>query len=241
MNSDIHDIITASYIACAGPYQAQWYTERAKSQGIATNIIITGLPQYDRLANANRDRDHACRIMNINPKQPVVTYAASWRQDTSLLGCYDGDNEAFMLFLAAAKQLPDVQFVVRTHPNASNVDWHIQQIKESSIPMLVLPGVHLDTNLNATDMLISYGPSNIILEAACVPDIRLAIIGDPAGFPGDSEVVKLPMDADSIAATIQSELSNETCDMSQFVLKYMGPNDGKARHRIVQLVKELVP
>jgi hypothetical protein len=98
----------------------------------------------------------------------------------------------------------------------------------------------LDTNLNATDILISYGPSNIVLEAACVPGVRLAIIGTSDGFSEDPEVIKLPVDADAVAMAIADVLGQEPPDYSKFITKYLGYNDGKARVRITNLVKELL-
>jgi len=240
VNSDIHDVITAANLAVAGPYQADWYITRAKEQQIKVEIRATGLPQFDRLAGANRDRAHACRLLNLDQQKPIVAYCSSWRQDTNLLGCYDGIEETFAAFLSAAQQLSDVQFVVSTHPRAGNFDWHVKQIKESGVPIVALPGVHFDTLLNAADLLISYGPSNVILEAACVPDVRLAVVGGGGGFDDDQEVSKMQPTVDGIAGGIVDSLAVNTLDRSKFAYKYAGPIDGLSVVRIYNWCKELL-
>lgn len=237
--TDIHDMISSSHIAVSGPYQAKWYAERAKLQHVKPGIVVTGLPQFDRLARPRMDRAQSHYLLKLDPKRPVITYMSSWRQDTNLLGCTDVVDEGYRAFLAAAAQLgPSYQYVIKLHYRAGEQShqWHMALAKESGVP-LVIDTQHIDVVLNSSDMYISIGPSNAILEAAMVGTARVAAIN---GFYYDNEVLKIEPNPDSIAAAIRTAIVQPVPDYSQFLSKYTAFRDGQNTARIVQLALDLV-
>ena len=167
--TDVHDIVTATHLAAAGPYQRAWYEERGMKP---ENVRETGLPQFDHFPVHERTR--ARRLLKIDLARPVIAYATSWRQDTNLLGCHDGIEEWYRHFIEAIKLLPGVQVIIKTHPSATqeNLQFHANIAKENGVHCIITP-IHLEIVLSAADMLIAYGPSNILLEGTFVPELRL--------------------------------------------------------------------
>ena len=234
--TDVHDLITASVIACAGPYQQSWYIERG---AYPQTTLITGLPQFDRLANPQPNHKRAARLLGLDATKPIVVYKSSWRQDTNLLGCHDGVEETYLAFLAATKQLPsDLQFLVSCHPRGNNTKQHIELAEKANVNCLVTQE-HLDVIMNAADVFLCYGPSNVILECATLGTAHLVIINDDMAFPQDPEIVKIPVDSTTIAQTIQQCLTSSLPDYNAFVTKYLGPLDGRASERIAALIRQI--
>ena len=233
--TDVHDLITASIIACAGPYQQQWYIERG---AYPQTTIITGLPQFDRLANPQPNRERACKLLNLDPRRPVVVYKSSWRQDTNLAGCHDGVEETYAAFLAMTKLVPDVQYLVSCHPRGNNLKWHLDQAQAANVSLSITQE-HLDVILNAADILLCYGPSNVMLEMATLNSGHLVCINDKAAFPNDPEIIKCPADAEQMAKVVQTCLTSSLPDYRNLVYKYLGPQDGHNTERIAALIRQV--
>lgn len=235
VGTDIHDLITASHIAVAGSYQHDWFIERKVD---TSAMRITGLPQFDRLAATHISHDRACRLLKMDTSRPVVVYMGSWRQDTNLLGCTDVLEEAYAAFLGAAKQLPELQYIVKCHPRGQNVEDHVKKADEAGIRCAVTDQ-HLDVILNAADTIVNVGTSNVILEAAYMQPVPMICLGGGA-FPNDPEITKVAtVTTDSVAQAIRDSLTTGAPDMHGFVTKYLGNVDGKASERIVEWAKEL--
>ncbi len=233
--SDVHDLITASHIVCAGPYQQQWYRERGATDN---QLIATGLPQFDRLAKPSLPREQAVRLLNYDPVLPVIAYMSSWRQDTNLLGCHSGVEEAYLEFLAAAKQLPELQYVIKCHPNGNNVEWHVAEAEKLGV-RCVVTAEHLDVVLAAADVILAYGASNVILEAAVVGRAALAVIADTTAFPNDAQITKLPATSAVLTDWLQAALTAPPTNYTQLVAKYLGYLDGNAYQRIAKVCEVL--
>ena len=236
--TDVHDLISASYLAAAGPYQRGWYEERG---AVPDNIRETGLPQYDKWAMIKFGHEQARAILKAERLRPLIVYASSWRQDTNLLGCHDGVEESYRAFLQAACSIGGAQFLVKTHPNGRNDDWHLEQAKAAGISCMVT-SMHLEVVLAAADVVVAYGPSNLLMEAASIPGLRLLCIG---GFADDPEVLSIPEEADQskqtqlLAQAIGKALSGQQPNTLNFRLKYMGVPDGQAYLRVAKFVGEL--
>jgi len=233
--TDVHDIITASHLACAGKYQREWYEERGF---VPDNIREVGIPWLDSFAKVVPTRDNAIRLLGLRPNLPVITYASSWRQDTNLLGCHDGVEEYYGKILEAMQFMPGAQLIVKVHPHGNNADWHMVQAKDKGVNCIVT-ATHLEVILQATDLLISYGPSNIIFEGSFFPGVRLAV---SHGYEQDKEIIKIGENAASIqvAETIKNALGAESQNYTGFRYKYCGITDGKSAKRVVGFVEELL-
>ncbi len=232
VGTDIHDVVIASDIAVAGSYQEEWYGERGGK------TRITGLPQFDRLFNLNIPREKARQLLGLDTNRPVVVYASSWRQDTNLLGCHNGIEEAYTHFLTAAKSLPGIQYMVKLHPSSNQElsNWHVNEAKRIGLDCLVTPH-HLDIIMQAADLLIAYGQSGVLTEAAHLPRLHLTSID---GFADDQEVNTITDSVEDITRAIATAMSKEPVDARAFAYKYCGFVDGKAYQRIAQYAEELL-
>jgi hypothetical protein len=230
---DIHDLVTASHLAAGGPYQAQWYRDRDRD----LQIFVTGLPQFDRLAGRKRDKHQARKLLRLDEAKPVLVYMSSWRQDTNLLGCHDGVEEAYTNTLLAVKDIPDMQLVVKCHPRGNNTQWHIEQANKLGVRCIVTHE-HLDVTLMVADLVLSYGASNVVLEAATIPEIRLLAIN---GFANDPAVITCDEHIENIRAALVHAMTNPPANYDALLAKYLGPLDGKAHERIANLIMHIAP
>jgi len=238
--SDVHDFAVATHVAAGGPFQASWYKERYDLLKLGAQIRITGLPQYDRLANAHPDRERSCKLLSLDTRKPIVVYFPSWSQDTNLMGCHNGLEEAFAAFLETTKRLPECQFIFSAHPNDQNkelIKRRMEQAKATGRPILFCPG-HLDVMLSCADAVISYGNSNVLLEAALVRTPRLMEIGDPAIA---ADIIALGPDPDEIEAALKDSLSKPTPSYNNLINKYLVQNGGTATRKIVDWILSLLP
>jgi len=226
--TDVHDLVTASHLAAAGPFQAQWYRERSPELA----IYVTGLPQFDRLAKPRAiDRTRAAKLLRLDPAIPTLVYMSSWRQDTNLLGCHSGVEDTYTAFLQAYKQLPDMQLIIKCHPRGNNTEWHAKTAEALGV-QCVVTAEHLDPVLTVADLIFSYGPSNVVLEAATLRHSKLLV---SSGFPNDPEIVVAGEEVDSIFAGIAQAALAPLPDYTRFLAKYLGQLDGQAHQRIANL------
>jgi len=239
VGTDVHDLVTASHIAVAGPFQKAWYAARGQPED---RMRETGLPQYDKWAKLGIAKADALRLLGLEKGKPIIVYASSWRQNTNLMGQHNGVESCYIAFLAATKEWPGAQIVVKTHPNAHNDEWHAQQAKAMEVSSIVT-GLHLEIVLAAADALVAYGPSNSLVEAANFPGIRLLAIG--RGFHNDAAVTTIPelsegpALADAISSAVKAVLAVPAPDTLAFRLKYMGLPDGGAGERVAKYAEEL--
>jgi hypothetical protein len=233
--TDIHDLITASDIIASGPYQAAWYQERGMSERY---IHTTGLPQHDVLSNLNLSHEVACKLFHFTPQRPVIMYFSSWRQDTSLLGCHDGVEESYEAFLDAMHELPELQVIIKCHYHSDNVQYHIDKAKAKNVPCTITKD-HLEVAMTAADMVITYGPSNVLLEAAALGGRSLLMIGDKTAFANDPEIRRCNPISSEIVDQIKQSLAAPIPYVSNITRKYMVGPDGKATERAEAIVRTL--
>ncbi len=231
VGTDIHDVVTASHLAAAGPYQAQWYASRGMKPD---NIYMTGIPRFDRLVAPVIDRGRACQILGLDEKKAIVVYFSSWRQDTNLLGCNDGVEESYLNFLKAAKSIPDVQYIIKAHPRGINTQWHLEKAKESGMPCVVTDK-YLDIVLVAMNFGLAFGPSNVLFEAA----IMNKPIGSVGGFKDEPEVIKTDAAPEHIAQAILQGLTAKI-PLTNFVQKYAGAADGLSTRRVIEVLRTIL-
>lgn len=231
--TDVHDLITASHLAASGEYQKEWYVERGFDP---EKIRITGLLNFDKMSKVVPNKGRARHLLGIDGDGPVITYASSWRQDTNLLGCHDGVETTTRMVIAAAKALPEVKLIIKTHPNGRDVDRHARLAKESGLDCIVTAH-HLTTVLQASDLVFSYGPSNLLMEAAFIPWVRLMCTN---GYD-DSEIITLKdeFSLEDLVGAWRGSLSVRPPKYDKFIKKYCGPADGQAFSRVVEYISDL--
>lgn len=233
--SDIHDLITASHLAAAGPFQRAWYEAR----GFPSHMIReTGLPQFDAWAGGSteKDRERSRKLMRLDGRDPVVFYADSWGQRTNLLGCHDGVDRTCEAFLEATKRFDGVDWILSTHPHARNLDQRVRLAREAGADV-IMTDRHLRVCLSVADLALAFAASNIVIEAAHCVHLRLASTG---GYQDDPEVAKVKPTVDGIAEGIEAVLAKPPPDTRRFLAKYVGVPDGKAAQRIAEFARELL-
>lgn len=235
VGSDVHDLITASHLAAAGPFQREWYARRGFPP---ERIRETGLPQFDRWTDMRMERARARRLLKVDARRPVVVYAGTWRQDTNLLGCHDEWSDTYLAFLEAMKRLARAQVVVKTHPRASedSFKWHAARAQEAGVGCVLL-AQHLEVVLNAADLVFAPLASNVLLEASFVPGARLMTT---QGYAGDEAVLKVEPDATRIMRAVQEALSVPAPDVRDLQARYLGRADGRAGERVAGFAEELL-
>lgn len=232
-DNDVHSILSASHAIASGPFQYNWFMKNGMDLG---NVFIAGIPTFDKVI-AKYNIDHMRRLLRVNPDFPVVTYMSSWRQDTNLLGCHDGVEESYANFLEAAKKMlnDNVQIVVKCHPNGNNVPYHAVEAEKAGIKCIVTDK-HLGPIISVSDVIVSYGPSNVVIESAIMnPNCGLVAIN---GFFDDEEVSSIT-EYDNMYEAIANELSSMT-DKSLFIKKYVTYPDGKSSERIIKVIGEIL-
>lgn len=230
---DVHDLITASHLAAAGSFQREWYGER----GFPTSgMRETGLPQFDPWATMSPDRERARRLLKLDHHRPVLTYFSSWGQQTNLLGCHAGMEQTYIAFLDAIREMPQFQYIVKVHPRGNNLPFHGDAAKAAGV-RCVLTATHWNIVLQATDALLSYGPSNVILDAAHLPGVRLMATH---GFRREDVVRKTGTDAAGMRLVIVEALARKQPDATEFLFRYAGIPDGKAAERVADFAWELL-
>lgn len=232
---DIHRIVSVTDLASSGPYQSAWYVDC----GLKTDHIYeTGLPQFDKYATLSLDKKRSKSGLGIEQNQPVICYTSSWRQDTNITGMHDGVAETYEAVLECAKLLPDIKFIIKTHPNANDAQQHKVKAEEMKAEVIVTAN-HLPQCLMAADLLLAYGPSNTVLEGAHIPWLRLACT---SGYEQDNEIYKIPTDPPDVAkmvAMIGQIFTQPPMDMQKLKQKYLGPCDGMNHKRIAMLIEKL--
>ncbi len=230
--TDIHDLVTASNIAVGGPFQRQWYELRGVEPD---KIRETGLPQFDPWANVKLDKERAKRILKLD-SCPVVCYMGTWRQNTNILGNSDEWVQLYFEFLKAMTELTDYQTIIKVHPRASqeNVKFHGDNANQAGLNAILTPH-HLESCLQASDVVFAPYASNTLLEASFIPGLKMLTTH---GYVDDPEVTKVGMTKDAIKDAITNAPRYDG-SLIRFQTKYIGLPDGKASDRIVQWINEL--
>ena len=262
--TDVHDLVTASHLAAAGPYQREWYEERSEGWRVESGgtelsplstlhspllIRETGLPQFDQLIKELKrvSRERAQRLLKVNPFHPVVGYFSTWPQHSNVSGISDGWQICYLEFLKAAKRLQKehgVQFIIKLHPGGgeANWTWHVQMAQQVGLRCALTPGAytshtHLVACMRASDLWLAYGGSNSVIDAAHIEGLRLA---STHGYDGDEAVLRVPETAEGMYQAIGDALARPAPPVTKLLAKYVGDPDGKASERIAQWIGELV-
>lgn len=234
LGTDIHDLLVAPNVAVGGDYQAQWYVDRG-----ATHVYKTGIPKFDRYINMPIPRkDAAQRMLKLDHDKPVLAYIASWTQSTNMVGIGRDPLKYFEMFCEAVSHVPKLQLVVNTHPARSvSVQAHAQIMEKVGTRNGIVSKGNLDVVLSASDVVFSYGPSNVLFDAAHYSTRLLTT----HGLKDDNEVLKVGLDADegTIIEKIIGVLNTPVPRYNALLQKYVGMHDGRAAERVAKVIQEL--
>ena len=232
VGTDVHDIITASHLASAGPFQTEWYKKRGFP---LANIRETGIPLFERWNDANLPpREKARELLGIeNNGKPVVVYASTWPQHTNKRGL---DDEWIMVLdsvLEFAAKAP-VELVIKCHPGGldEGQNFHIDQMNKAGVKGTVTtnPG-NLGICLKAADVLVAYA-SNTILDGAFFGTRLVAV----RGYEDDEEVINA--DPARVGDAIAKSLSGPPPNCKPLLDRWIV--GGNASERIAQFALDLL-
>jgi hypothetical protein len=183
------------------------------------------------------DKRKARKMLQLDPGRPVVVYASTWPQATNALGIHDEWAVSYLEFLQAVKGLDGVQVIIKLHPRGGqeNFNWHVQKAQQYKVECALTP-LHNEVVLQAADLVLAYAGSNLILEAAHIPGLRLMTTH---GYEDDAVVAKVGIDHTQMGEAMRVLLSQPAMDTMAMRVKYLGVPDGKATERVIEFVREL--
>lgn len=222
LGEDVHDLVTASHLAAASPYQATWYEQLSDRLAIQ----LTGSPRWDSLPKDLRiTREQARLTLGLRANDFAILYATSWGQRTSQSGRSIDPFQYFLAFLESAKswQIPQQTLLVKLHPNQRDGQRYAEALHKSGLKGLIT-ATHLPILLRAADRLISFGPSNICLEGWAF-GLAPIVHGCPPPWAGSWADSQIPVE------TLMSPIAVELGD-------YIGFLDGKAGERIATWIRQ---
>ncbi len=239
---DIHRETLTDWILASGEGMRRFYLESGYP---SDRLFVTGAPQWDNLyTEAIPSRETARQVVGIGTLglaegAPVLCYASSWAQSTSLRG---GFSEELRRGFAAVVELcrsTGAGLIVKTHPSeGKNEAYYAKEMQAAQVAGLVTRD-HLPYVLRAADAIVAQGPSNLCVQAA--------ILGTPSAYlqtDGFDFVVDLPYraPAGSLAAlsrAIESALStrgHEQWDPFATYYNAAHPERGGAAQRTADLI-----
>lgn len=235
---DIHDESISDWILAAGPYMREWYVERGFDYD---RVKVTGFVPWDGWAELKLSKEHARKVLHLDDR-PVVTFCTGWAQRTNFVDDHDAVNVAVGLTMQAAKER-NWQVVWKLHPgDAPNHEQQCAQIAAAHRVNCVVMRGHLAYALKAADVVLSAGPSNVLVEAGLCnrPPALFNLRG--YGFPSKPPWSVSELSVDGVVETVEGLLDGALWSKKRnaFVRRYALRCDGKAGKRVVRQVKKIL-
>jgi hypothetical protein len=203
---DIHRQLIADQICVWNEGQQAYLLRGGVEPG---RIHLTGHGMTDIWATLQPDREHAKKLLGLDPARPAVLYVSSW---VNRLGPYTIEEELdrrFDTFLEGFKLTPNFQLVVRPHPGTHKwtPEWHAEQMRAHKVQGIVGAG-ELVPLVEAADVLFSPMNSMLDIEASIInrPGVTYCKDREPSrrGF-----YMLCEDDPQSVADSIQLTLGRE--------------------------------
>lgn len=206
-----------------------------------SSVVITGQPRYDKLAVANRvfSRERFCDKLGLDPKRKIVLVATqplSWHM-----------REAFIRsILTALKHFPEVQIIIKPHPNEKE-DFYEKMVEKENIKVTILPSKS-DTfeALYTCDLLVA-AFSTVITEALVLGKLAVTVnltAEDPAPYYKEVtlRVNKKEDLFPAIAKALHDQNTRERLRKAgeNFAFNHTYKQDGKATERVVNLIEQMI-
>ena len=237
---DIHDTSVCDWILTASSYMRDWYAERGFPK---RRIRVVGFPTWDRWANITEriDQAHARQALHLEPDKPTLHFCTQWAQRTNFVDDHAAP-EAMVHFALGAVQKLGWQMIWTLHPGDGKD--HEQACANLAaayrVPALVTRG-HLALAIRAADVVLSAGPSNVLVEVGFCdrPPLTYPLRG--YGYDGEPPYLA-GMSVDGTVAALERALGREDWERARdgFVKRYAYRNDGKATVRAARQIGKIV-
>lgn len=235
---DIHDKSIADWILAASPYMRDWYAERGFSK---ERIKVIGFPPWDGWADIDITRERARAMFHFDDGVPTVTLCTGWPQRTNYVDDHSTTEAASHLVLNTAQKL-GWNVIWKMHPGDATGQ------EERYVKLMAMYGIngvvtrdHLAYALKAADMVISTGPSNVLVEAG-INDVPPALFNLRGyGFDGEPPWVVGLEETAVMDTMFRLQDGREWRDKrAAFVKRYAFKADGKSGKRAVRQIKGIV-
>ena len=237
---DIHDTSVCDWILAASPYMRDWYTARGF---VKRRIKVTGFPTWDRWLDITEriDQPHARRALHLDLDKPTLQFCTQWAQRTNFVDDHTAPEAMPHLALGAVQKL-GWQMIWTLHPGDGKD--HEQACANLAaayrVPALVTRG-HLALAIRAADVVLSAGPSNVLVEVGFCD--RPPVVYPLRGYGFDGEPPYLAgMSVDETVTALERALDRGNWEQARagFVRRYAYRNDGKASARAARQVRKII-
>lgn len=227
--ADVHSSISSDWIGVRGSYMAAWYLACGADPD---RLAFIGAPELDKyyLPDVLPQKEHSRRCLGLSPEKPVFALATTWAQDTGVWGKGHEDTLwAIRRFLEACNALSG-QAVIKAHPGEPAE--HLQNyanIMAAYGQAGVVTAEHAEHVLVASDVLVTYGPSNIAVLAQIAGCPVVELMEPSAKYPKDYGFPSTW--GEDLEACIQGAVA--TPRNERFLLDMNHAGDGRAGKRAV--------
>lgn len=235
---DIHDNSVADWILAASPYMRDWYAERGFPK---SRIKIVGFPAWDEWAGIKFDQKTARAMLQIGADETVITLCTGWPQRTNYVDDWSMTEAMVHLMFDVARD-EGYRLIWKIHPgDVSGNEAHGAKVAAGyRIPVIVMRD-QLAYALKAADLVISTGPSNVLVEAgiADVPPALFKLRG--YGFDRTPPWVIEPTKQGVKEMVARLILGDEwQKKRAAFIQRYAFRDDGKSAERAVRQIRKII-
>lgn len=237
---DVHDTSICDWMLARSGWMRDWYVARGYPR---RRIQVVGSPALDRWEKVRRkiSREHARAVLDLKDDETVVLYCTSWPQTTNLVDDHSAKAKADVAMLEAARA-NGWRLIWSLHPG-DRPEWqqnYAELSRQHNVPALVVRG-HLPYTARAADVVVTIGPSNVLVEGALagVPPVTIPLRG--YDYPATPPWRARPT-VKSIGDTVRRVLENPVAwenSREQFIKRFAYQSDGKATERAVAAILKI--
>jgi len=208
-----------------------------------SSVVIAGQPKYDVLAFSDKiyKKENIYGRLKIDPNKKLIFFASQ----------PDSPQAKELLFRSvfeAIKKIPNVQMIIKLHPNEYDKSLHEKIAKEVGIDVVITKDINLFELLYACDLMMT-SSSTVAIEAMILnkPVVTVNLTGMPDAMPFAKSGAAIGVyRAEDIYSVIVKALNDEQTRKSlesnrrKFVYDTAFKIDGQASRRIINLIKEML-
>jgi glycosyltransferase involved in cell wall biosynthesis len=236
----------ADTVAVIDQYSRKVYVENGGVE--SDNVVVTGLPRWDRMVEQLRRVDHEIagirvrEALGLDTEDRLIVLATQ-----PLLPSHT--NQMVRAVTEAVATFPDQKLIIKIHPRES-IDRYLDLLgtfPDTGSDIQVIAKTDLSTLLAASEVLVT-GFSNVALEAALLdkPVLIVNLTDQPDPLPFVENGIALGAYSEAEVEQKLSALLTDTSTREELRARrerYFDQNpqllDGRATERVVALLKEM--
>jgi len=238
----IFDIIIADKIAVQGNFTKKILLKMGCNP---KDIVITGQPRYDLLANRKFDKDKVFKEFDLNPNKKLVLLT------TQPMRFWGGEGKEALIrgVLLAMKELTQYQLLIKLHPmEEKEYNFYARITKEIGVDAKIVYDADIYELINACDVMVT-GFSTTVFEAVILdkPVITINLTHKPDLMPyAESGIAVGVSRVEDIKPAIKKALENTGLrkrlekNRKKFIREHLYKIDGKSTERVVNLIEAML-